>query len=261
MMIKPHGYVNAEYLRRVAGPMADIKRQSYELMHISSAQCILDAGCGPGIDTVAMANLVSDGAKITGVDMDPEMIQTADMYAREQGAEGFVRHVLADVHDLPFEDDSFDACRAERLFQNIPATYDYTGALREILRVLKSGGRLVLIDPDYASASVDVPDVGLERMLMQYCATDVRPNGLVARRFYELLKSAGVTDVEVKVDTLVFTQVEDSPFGKYLVDEALKTGAIDQSKAAQWLDALRAREQAGTFFATLNFLTVAGTKA
>jgi ubiquinone/menaquinone biosynthesis C-methylase UbiE len=259
-MIKPYGYVNAEYLRRVAGTMSGIKSQSYALMDLENARSVLDAGCGPGIDTVAMASQVSDGARIIGIDVDPDMIAAAEAHARDQKAERIVSHVLADVYDLPFEDAYFDACRAERLFQNIPEAHDSVAILGELLRVLRSGGRVVLIDPDYGSASVAVDDVALERKMMQYCATKLRPNGLIARRFYALLKDAGVGDVKVHTDTLVFTTVEDSPYGTYLINAAQDAGFIDDKEAAQWKSVLTDREQAGTFFATLNILTVAGTK-
>jgi ubiquinone/menaquinone biosynthesis C-methylase UbiE len=207
-----------------------------------------------------MASQVSTEARIIGIDIDPEMVRAADAYAKDQQVANLVSHALADVYDLPFEDAYFDACRAERLFQNIPAAHDSVAILGELLRVLRSGGRIVLIDPDYGTASVAVDNVALERKMMQYCATELRPNGLIARRFYEMLKDAGVRDVEVHTNTLVFTKAEDSPYGTYLINAALKAEFIDDKEAKHWSEILTDREKAGTFFATLNILTVAGTK-
>jgi ubiquinone/menaquinone biosynthesis C-methylase UbiE len=193
--------------------------------------------------------------------VDEEMVVKADALARDRGVSDRVIHHCADVSDLPFEDESFEAVRAERLFQNIPVSQDTNAFLAELLRVLKPRGRLVLVDSDFSSASVDFDDAGLERQMMQFCAMHMRPNGLIARHFYQMLKDQGLKNVQVRAFPLIFTTLAESPFGKVLVDAAVGQGFIDGKTGTHWTETLEALEREGKFFACLNVLVVSGSKS
>ena len=260
MMPKPFGYVSADFLRRSAQKIGYIKKASYECMHLAAGGRVLDSGCGPGIDTVAMASLVPEGTEVIGIDIDESMLREADRHAENQGVQAKIRHILADAYDLPFEDGYFSACRAERLFQNIPANHDAGAVLREHLRVLSPGGRIVLLDTDLGTASVDFDDADLERRMIAYFATRLRPNGLIARKFYRMLKNSDVGDVEVQVFGIALTELDDSPFGSYLADAALRDGHIDEDEARRWIATLAERSKSREFFSCLNLYLVSGTK-
>lgn len=98
----------------------------------------LDLGCGPGELTVEVAK-AAENLEMTGLDIEPEGIDLAEQYTKEQ--EGSVARrlhwVAADVHSLPFPDNSFDIVmsRGSIFFWRDQAT-----ALREIMRVLRPGG-------------------------------------------------------------------------------------------------------------------------
>lgn len=259
-MPRPYGYVNAEYLKRAAERMRDIKERSYELMHPAQAERLLDAGCGPGVDTVELALMTRGQVEVTGVDIDEQMIAEADAHAKAHKVDHIVTHVLADVYDLPFPDEHFNACRAERLFQNIPVSHEPEAVLDELIRVLVDGGRIVLVDTDFSSASVDFDDVNLERKMASYCALRFRPNGLAARRFYRMLKEAEMGDVHAESHPMVLNALEDSPFGKFLVNAALRDAYITEEEARHWMDTLADVSSNGKFHATLNVQIVTGTK-
>ena len=65
--------------------------------------------------------------------------------------------VCANATELPFPDASFDASRSERMFQHLK---DPDAVFGEMVRVTKPGGRIVVLDPDWGTASIDTP--GLE---------------------------------------------------------------------------------------------------
>ena len=133
--------------------------------------------------------------------------------------------------------------------------------LQELLRVLKRKGRIVLIDVDYGSASVDLDDAVLERKMMAYCAVHLRPHGLAARKFYRLLMEAGIRNVQAESYGLTFTDLDESPFGSMLVDAALQDGYIQRREASRWMQTLGKRNKEGKFFGCINMLLVSGTKA
>lgn len=259
-MPKPFGYVSADFLRRSAERMTGMKQASYALLELDKARRVLDVGCGPGVDTVGMAAASNSDTEIIGIDIDEHMIREADAHAKDAGVSDRIVHVLADAYALPFDDASFDACRAERVFQNIPANHDTDAVLGEMLRVLRPGGRIVLIDTDFATSSVDYPDTDFERKMMQFCATSLRPNGLIARRFYRMLKAMGMRDVLANPYTVVVTDPGDAPFVDYLAERALEHEWITRKEAETWIHTLNKKHEEGMFFASLTLYMVSAVK-
>jgi ubiquinone/menaquinone biosynthesis C-methylase UbiE len=67
-MTQPKGYVDSDYLRLIEGMGAKYKPRTYSLMQIETGNKVLDVGCGPGTDTVPMAQLVGAAGQVIGVD-------------------------------------------------------------------------------------------------------------------------------------------------------------------------------------------------
>ena len=99
----------------------------------------LDIATGTGHTAFALAPHV---ASVVGVDLTPEMLSEAERLRAERGI-GNVVFRPADVHHLPFEDASFDLVTCRRAAHHFS---DIALALREIRRVLRPGGRLVIDD-------------------------------------------------------------------------------------------------------------------
>ncbi len=98
----------------------------------------LDVATGTGDLAIALA---SGGFKETiGLDFVPGMIEAAE---RKRGRRGDVTFMVGDAMNLPFPDASFDACTVSFGLRNMK---DYEGALREMCRVIRPGGRLVCLE-------------------------------------------------------------------------------------------------------------------
>ena len=82
-----------------------------------------------------------DGVPLTGIDLSPAMLAIASRRARELGVDADLR--LGDAHDLDFPDESFDTVVATLFLSSVPSPRQ---AAAEVLRVLKPGGRLLLLD-------------------------------------------------------------------------------------------------------------------
>jgi SAM-dependent methyltransferase len=106
---------------------------------LTGGEKVLDVGSGAGHSTLHFARA---GAQITGLDLTDEMVETGRRLAAGEGLAN-ARFERGDAEDMPFADDAFDlvTCRqCAHHFADVPA------ALREIRRVLRPGGRLLLCD-------------------------------------------------------------------------------------------------------------------
>jgi ubiquinone/menaquinone biosynthesis C-methylase UbiE len=117
-----------------------INRYAIERLEIQPTDRILDIGFGGGITIVEMLKTIETG-KIYGIDFSDVMVAQARDRFKDTIAAGKVSIEFADVRKLPFDDDTFDkVCTVNTIyFWEEPEV-----GLREIARVLKSGGKLVV---------------------------------------------------------------------------------------------------------------------
>ncbi len=106
---------------------------------------VLDVATGGGHTALAVAPHV---AAVVATDLTPAMLSAAAAYFVERGATN-IRTELADAEALPFADASFDAVTCRTAAHHFPAPAQFA---REAARVLRPGGRLLLIDNSVPAA-------------------------------------------------------------------------------------------------------------
>lgn len=107
-----------------------------------SGAAVLDYGCGSGAFSRRLASL---GARVSGVDISPELIGTARVRASQMGMNGALQFVVCDAHRTPFDDNSFDYVVGNGALHHL----DLDRAYAEIARVLKTGGKAFFMEPMY----------------------------------------------------------------------------------------------------------------
>ena len=158
-MSTPKGYVDSEYLRVIGEFLNQLKQQTYTRMKIEFGHKVLDVGCGPGIDTMALSQLVGANGKLFGMVYDPAMVAVAEQNAEKAGVNAWVQHKQSDATSLPFETGYFDSCRSERVFQHL---HNPEKVLDEMVRVTKVDGWVVVFDTDWGSACFDTNEIDIE---------------------------------------------------------------------------------------------------
>jgi ubiquinone/menaquinone biosynthesis C-methylase UbiE len=112
----------------------------HEALSPQPGERVLEIGPGTGYYTVDLAQWVGADGSVEIFDIQQEMLDHTFERAREHGVSN-VHATRGDARSLPYEDDSFDAAILITVLGEIP---DQDAALREINRVLKPGGRLVV---------------------------------------------------------------------------------------------------------------------
>ncbi|NLD94506.1 MAG: methyltransferase domain-containing protein [Fibrobacter sp.] len=259
-MPKSAGYVSPQYLKMIAEIVRTFKVSTYDLMNIKKGDTVLDIGCGPGVDTIHLASYVGSDGKVFGVDIDEEMIELANKEADDKNVADIVQHKSGSLEKLPFENNSINACRAERLFQVIPSSVDRTPLFSELYRVMQPQGRVVIVDTDWATASVDFSDVATERTLMSFLAQKMRPDGFAGRSLKRFLIASGFNIVKLDAVTLVHRGLDETAFGEWLTSTALENNIITTTQAKNWLDELTEKSRNGNFYASVGSVIVVAEK-
>ncbi len=130
---------NEDYFRKILVPFMGLRKDSI----------ILDVGCGLGFIGMRLAEFMPRG-KVIGLDLNPDLIEEAEK--RSRGAKiGNLEFRVGDACALPFGDNSFDLSICQTLLMHLK---DPSKCVAEMRRVAKKGGRVVAIEPDFASLSL-----------------------------------------------------------------------------------------------------------
>ena len=126
------------YDRYVAPQERDLANEALRLVGLAPGERFLDVAAGPGGLSLPASRL---GAQVLATDWSLAMIERFEARVREQGISGAEARVM-DCHALDLPDDSFDVTASQFGVMLVP---DQPRALREMVRVTKPGGRVLLI--------------------------------------------------------------------------------------------------------------------
>jgi ubiquinone/menaquinone biosynthesis C-methylase UbiE len=118
------------------------RRSLVALAGIGAGESVLDIGCGTGSLAIEASRVVGPRGSVVGIDPSPEMIGRANSKARRLGNVSF-RTAIA--QQLPFGDGSFDVALSTFVVHQLPPESLHK-VKTEVARVLKIGGRLLLVD-------------------------------------------------------------------------------------------------------------------
>ena len=158
---------------------------------------VLDLGSGGGIDALIAAHLVGPEGHVFGVDMTESMIELATRNAADAHV-GNVEFLQGAIENLPLEDESVDVVLSNCV---INFSNDKPRVLREALRVLRPGGRLVVSDIVSYAPIADASYWPLCRIVG--CTNGMQP----ATEYERMLKECGFAQVTLQPKTTYTREV------------------------------------------------------
>jgi len=228
------------------------RMRTLELLAPRPGEHVLDIGAGPGLLAHDLAMLVGETGRVVALDKAPAMLAMA---AKRIAPFPHARCLEGDATNLELPEASFDAAVSTQVYEYVR---DMPRALAELHRVLKPGGRALILDTDWRSCVWQASDPKLmDRVLT--CWDDHLADPHLPARLAPLLTRAGFTLRRVEVIPMLTPQWQPASFAagitRMIYGFARENGARHGLGAAEldafWEDQERLIER-GEFFFSLN---------
>lgn len=218
-----------------------------ELLALEPGERVADLGCGPALLAVDMARQVGHSGTVDGLDASPSMIALG---RRRVAAFPRVRLCAGGVTDLPYADRAFDVAVCTQVYEFVA---DIEGALRELKRVIRPGGRALIMDTDWESCVWRSSDDARMRRLLD-CWDTHCPHPHLPRRLVPLLREAGFSRVETHVIPIVSADFREDSYSAGAIEliAGHARASLDETTVNAWVQDLRALADRGEWFFSLN---------
>jgi ubiquinone/menaquinone biosynthesis C-methylase UbiE len=210
---------------------------------------VVDVGSGTGVVTRMLAELVGPAGRALGVEPNPALRDLAVERASQAGSSAAFADGTAG--ELPLPDGSVDLAWCERVLQHLA---DPVGALREMYRVLRPGGRALVLDADHRTRINSAIDLDVEERLQKLFLSKAA-NPSAARHVPQQAAGAGfVVDEDIGSVALIFPRdmLLDSPLLHHGLGEAVAAGVLTQAEADRAEADLATAAKSGTVLAAVS---------
>ena len=252
----------AEYFEK-RSRYEDQKKVNYalkDLLNPKDGERVLDVGCGTGILTRLIAPNLFPNGSITGIDISNHFIELARSYVQDLKYKSIINFDVGDAEKLPYPDQYFDAAFATRLLIYVDNPQQ---SIKELRRVVKKKGRIILADWDFDTIVVDHSNRQITRKIINWRTDNKDGNNWSGRQLYRLLKEQRLE--EIVIEPIVTIAIdEDNSLTHSIFNAAsgaLESNIINSNQHSSWISELKKKLQEGSFFASVVYFFAKGIKA
>ncbi len=229
--------------------VVDQRMRVLQAVDLRVGESVLDIGVGPGLLSFDMASLVGPTGRTRGIDISDAMLA---MTRRRCAELDHCELERGDATELPYGDGEFDAAVSTQVYEYVA---NMPKALAEANRVLKPGGRIVILDTAWDSAVINTSDPERHARVMKVWDEHlVHPNLPV--RLNGLLRESGFDRVSSSTFAMYTSGYQPHSYAagitSMIANFVSGRSGIGKAEARAWYDDLQALGESGEFFFSVN---------
>jgi len=235
-----------------------IKQALLDLADPKPGMIIADAGCGLGDTTFRLAKYVGNTGKVIGFDNSKLFVENAKKALESQHKDllDVVSFDVADIFNLGYHNDMFDIIICERVMQHLEK---YEDALKQLIRILKPNGRLIIQDPSWKTLLFSGPNEIICQKLSETALHRIQ-NPNMGMQMPVILNKLGLKEVHLKAAAWHCEKLEDCC--AWNPDSILTpTGTLwTPEEGKLWYKEILDANSKGIFFSSLTIFCTVGLK-
>jgi 2-polyprenyl-3-methyl-5-hydroxy-6-metoxy-1,4-benzoquinol methylase len=192
-----------EFLDQMAVALRTTRSEITCLLEVKAGCSVLDVGSGAGEFLIELCSTV-EKVRAVGIDTSQTMVATATSRARSAGVA--VQYSIGDVQELRFPHESFDRVSCSRVLAHVE---NLRAALNEMTRVLAPGGRIVILEPDIVSFTIDSDNLDAATALRRRLIAGIQ-NPCLGRQLQSLVLDSGLDVLDVSRETHATFSLSDN---------------------------------------------------
>ena len=228
------------------------RRWTRQALNLRPGESVVDVGSGPGLLAAEMALDVGPTGRISGIDISETMLQMARSRCAKLTSAALVDFQVGDATKLPFPDETFNAAVSTQVYEYV---VDVDAAIREVRRVLRPGGRVLVVDTDWDSIVWHGADPALTATVLRAWGehlVDPHLPGTLTRR----LRNDGLTVQVQEVHSVLNTAYDKDSYSHGLIGQITNfvpgRQGVTKERAEAWSEQLRRAGEVGNYFFSLN---------
>jgi arsenite methyltransferase len=228
------------------------RHRTFTALEPREGERILDIGAGPGLLIADMAAIVGPAGHVTGLEISDSMLALARRRFAGSAVADRITLVQGEATALPFPDATFDAATSTQVYEYVP---EVDQALAELYRVLRPGGRALILDTDWASIVWNTTDQArMDRVLAAWVDRFADPH--LPRSLSRRLRDAGFRIRRRDVLALLNPEYDPNAYSvanaSIIADYVTGRGGLTPDEVQAWQRDLAQLGAEGRYFFSLN---------